>query len=60
MSRGPQKQFDTEAALTKAMEVFWTHGYEAASMTELLKNMGIGKKSLYRIMLSKSVCGEIR
>ena len=47
MTRGPEKQFDTEVALSKAMEVFWTHGYEAASLSELLKNMGIGKKSLY-------------
>ncbi len=47
MTRGPQKQFDTEVALTKAMEVFWEHGYEATSLSALLKNMGIGKKSLY-------------
>lgn len=47
MTRGPDKQFDPEVALTKAMEVFWARGYEAASLSELLKNMGIGKKSLY-------------
>ncbi|AFY69913.1 transcriptional regulator, TetR family [Thalassoporum mexicanum PCC 7367] len=47
MTRGPAKQFDTEKALTKAMEVFWARGYEAASLSELLKQMGIGKKSLY-------------
>ncbi|MEM9005454.1 MAG: TetR/AcrR family transcriptional regulator [Cyanobacteria bacterium P01_F01_bin.86] len=47
MTRGPAKQFDTEVALEKAMRVFWEHGYEAASLSELLKNMGIGKKSLY-------------
>ncbi len=47
MTRGPEKQFDPEIALSKAMEVFWAHGYEAASLSELLKNMGIGKKSLY-------------
>ena len=47
MSRGPAKQFDTEVALEQAMKVFWAHGYEAASLSELLKNMGIGKKSLY-------------
>lgn len=29
------------------MEVFWARGYEAASISELLKNMGIRKKSLY-------------
>ncbi len=47
MTRGPDKQFNTEIALSKAMEVFWAHGYEAASLSELLKQMGIGKKSLY-------------
>ncbi|MGF1513324.1 MAG: TetR/AcrR family transcriptional regulator [Elainellaceae cyanobacterium] len=47
MTRGPKKQFDTEATLLKAMEVFWARGYEAASLSELLKHMGIGKKSLY-------------
>ncbi|MDB9524976.1 TetR/AcrR family transcriptional regulator [Oscillatoria sp. CS-180] len=47
MTRGPSKQFDTEVALTKAMEVFAAHGYEAASLSQLLKHMGIGKKSLY-------------
>lgn len=47
MTRGPSKQFDTEIALTKAMNVFWAHGYEAASLSELTKQMGIGKKSLY-------------
>lgn len=47
MTRGPNKQFDTDVALSKAMEVFWAHGYEAASLSELLKRMGIGKKSLY-------------
>ncbi|MEO0407934.1 MAG: TetR/AcrR family transcriptional regulator [Cyanobacteria bacterium P01_A01_bin.135] len=47
MTRGPNKQFDPEVALSKAMEVFWAKGYEAASLSELLKQMGIGKKSLY-------------
>lgn len=47
MTRGPDKQFDTEVALEHAMKVFWAYGYEAASLSELLKNMGIGKKSLY-------------
>ncbi|NJO43391.1 MAG: helix-turn-helix transcriptional regulator [Cyanobacteria bacterium RU_5_0] len=47
MSRGPDKQFDCDVALAKAMEVFWARGYEAASLSELLKQMGIGRKSLY-------------
>lgn len=47
MTRGPAKQFDTDVALEAAMKVFWEHGYEASSLSELLKKMGIGKKSLY-------------
>ncbi len=47
MTRGPEKQFDTDVVLEKAMQVFRAHGYEAASLSELLKHMGIGKKSLY-------------
>jgi TetR/AcrR family transcriptional regulator, transcriptional repressor for nem operon len=47
MSRGPEKRFDPEVALAKAMEVFWARGYQAASLSELLEHMGIGKKSLY-------------
>ena len=47
MSRGPDKQFDPEIALAKAMHVFWARGYEAASLSELLEAMGVGRKSLY-------------
>jgi TetR/AcrR family transcriptional repressor of nem operon len=47
MSRGPSKKFEPEVALEKAMQVFWTRGYEAASLAELLDNMGISRKSMY-------------
>lgn len=47
MTRGPDKQFDIDTALAKAMDVFWANGYEAASLSELTETMGIGKKSLY-------------
>ena len=47
MTRGPAKKFDPDVALEKAMEVFWAKGYEAASLSELMANMGISKKSLY-------------
>ncbi|MDJ0588888.1 MAG: TetR/AcrR family transcriptional regulator [Pleurocapsa sp. MO_226.B13] len=47
MSRGPNKKFEPEVALEKAMEVFWKRGYEAASLAELLQHMGISRKSMY-------------
>lgn len=46
MSREPSKPFDLEVALSQAMKVFWARGYGAASLSELLSQMGI-EKSLY-------------
>jgi TetR/AcrR family transcriptional repressor of nem operon len=42
-----QKEFNREEALQKAMEVFWSRGYEAASIQDLVKHMGINRQSLY-------------
>src|SRR5713226_2211779 len=42
-----QKEFDREETLHKAMEVFWSRGYEAASIRDLVKHMGINRQSLY-------------
>jgi TetR/AcrR family transcriptional repressor of nem operon len=47
MSRGPDKQFDPDEALGKAMQLFWAKGYAATGMAELQAQMGIGRKSLY-------------
>ncbi len=44
---GRPKQFDHDEALGKAMEVFWTKGYEATSVQDLLDHMGINRGSLY-------------
>ena len=41
------REFDRSEALEKAVDVFWTHGYEATSMTDLQKALGIGRQSLY-------------
>lgn len=41
------KEFEREEALYKAMDLFWTHGYEATSMSDLQRCMGIGRQSLY-------------
>ncbi|MGB0715677.1 MAG: TetR/AcrR family transcriptional regulator [Phycisphaerae bacterium] len=47
MKVGRPKEFDTAEVLDKAMEVFWSKGYEATSITDLLKRMRINRGSLY-------------
>lgn len=39
--------FDRDAALERALDVFWLHGYQATSINELLAAMAIGRGSLY-------------
>ncbi|EJP0602628.1 TetR family copper-responsive transcriptional repressor ComR, partial [Salmonella enterica] len=39
-SRGRPKVFDREAALDKAMTLFWQHGYEATSLADLVEATG--------------------
>src|SRR5262245_20546067 len=47
MSMGRPREFDTEHALDEAMEVFWRHGYEGATIAQLTEAMGISPPSLY-------------
>jgi AcrR family transcriptional regulator len=45
--RGRPRQFDEDEALDRARDVFWRHGFQSASLSNLIDAMGINKPSMY-------------
>ena len=42
-----QKQFDADATLVEAMDLFWERGYQSVSMNDLVDHLGVNRASLY-------------
>lgn len=57
-SPGRPLEFDPDAALDAAMQVFWRNGYENTSMQDLLDAMRISKSSLYQAFGGKQALFE--
>ncbi|MFE7506177.1 TetR/AcrR family transcriptional regulator [Promicromonospora sp. NPDC057488] len=53
MAGGRPRTFDAEAALDRAVEVFWRQGYEGTAVAELTERMGVNKPSLYAVFGTK-------
>ena len=50
---GRPREFDTEQAVARAMQLFWRQGYEGTSLTDLTEELGITRPSLYAAFGSK-------
>lgn len=52
-ARGRPRGFDEGKALDAAMRIFWTQGYDAASVESLSTGMGVPRASLYNLFGDK-------
>lgn len=50
---GRPREFEIDAAMDAAMQVFWRKGYDGASLPELLEAMGIARGSFYKAFPDK-------
>ncbi len=51
--RGRPRSFDESQALDKAIQVFWSKGYDGVTIDDLVAGMGVGRPSLYAVFGDK-------
>jgi AcrR family transcriptional regulator len=50
---GRPRSFDEKGALEKAIQVFWSKGYDGVTIDDLVAGMGVGRPSLYAVFGDK-------
>ena len=51
--RGRPRSFDETGAVEKAIQVFWSKGYDGVTIDDLVAGMGVGRPSLYAVFGDK-------
>jgi AcrR family transcriptional regulator len=51
--RGRPRSFDERDALERAIQVFWSKGYDGVTIDDLVAGMGVGRPSLYSVFGDK-------
>jgi AcrR family transcriptional regulator len=51
--RGRPRNFDETEAVEKAIQVFWSKGYDGVTIDDLVAGMGVGRPSLYAVFGDK-------
>ena len=51
--RGRPRSFDETAALERAIQVYWSKGYDGVTIDDLVAGMGVGRPSLYAVFGDK-------
>jgi AcrR family transcriptional regulator len=51
--RGRPRSFDELEALERAIQVFWSKGYDGVTIDDLVDGMGVGRPSLYAVFGDK-------
>ena len=62
---GRPRTFDRDAAIEQAMKIFWQHGYESTSLTQLKAGIAGGifyaafgsKQALFHSAICRLTCG---
>lgn len=47
------REYDEDALLKRAMETFWSHGYDGTSVDDLVRRTGVHRASLYSVYPDK-------
>lgn len=55
MNMGRPLEFDPDKAVDQAMQVFWSQGFDATSLQDLLRATRLSKSSLYQAFGSKQI-----